>query len=57
VIAVRAGAGRTVSGRPASELTFVGVMGEDGCCWDGMGVVDVHGNGGEGGELGFRYAP
>jgi hypothetical protein len=41
VIAVRAGAGRNVSGRPVSELTLGGVMGEKGCCGDGMGVVDV----------------
>ena len=38
VISVRAGAGRTVSGRPASELTFGGVSVEDDCCG---GIEDV----------------
>jgi hypothetical protein len=41
VAGLRAGAGRNVSGRPASELTFGGVMGEEGCCGDGVGVVEV----------------
>ena len=41
VIFVRAGAGRIVSGRPASELTFGDVTGEDGWC-GGVEGVDAY---------------
>ena len=34
-MSVRAGAGRNVSGRLASELTFWGVKDEEGCCGGG----------------------
>ena len=38
MIAIRAGVGRIITGRPTSELAQ-GVAGEDGCC-DGGGGVD-----------------
>ena len=38
MISVLAGAGRIISGRPASELTFCGVTVEGGCCGSVEGV-------------------